>query len=151
MVAVHLIFRSPVLENRFFSTFNLIKRKFTIWESLSHISLLLNMFLQWNLHNSRVNILFLFLPKTQGGCIKLQLGGCDIVGHQESRRSHLAVDVPVQGGRGEGVEGGAVGRQGVSWIVGWQGAWDDWTLLWQIYKISMKSSRSSKRLNFLFP
>lgn len=62
----------------------------------------------------------------------MQLGGCDIVGHQESRRSHLAIDVPVQGGRGEGVEGGAVGRQGVSWIVGWQGTGDDWTLLWQI-------------------
>ena len=57
------------------------------------------------------------LPQTQRGAVQLDEGGGDGVLHQVFLRSHLAVDVPVEAGRGEGVEGGAVGHQGLARLV----------------------------------
>ena len=47
-------------------------------------------------------------------------------------RSDLAVDVPVEAGGGEGVGGGAVGHQGLAWLVDGLRPSDDWSLIRQI-------------------
>ena len=59
-------------------------------------------------------------------------GGGDGVLHQVLVRRHLAVDVPVEAGRGEGVEGGAVGHQGLARLVDGLRPSDDWAVIRQI-------------------
>ena len=59
-------------------------------------------------------------------------GGGERILNQVLLRSNLTVDVPVEAGGGEGVEGGAVGQEGVAIVVHGEGPRDDRTLVRQI-------------------
>ena len=72
------------------------------------------------------------LPQSEGGAVQLDERRGDGVLHQVLLRGHLAVDVPVEAGRGEGVEGGAVGHQGLARLVDGLRPSDDWAVVRQI-------------------
>ena len=72
------------------------------------------------------------LPQSQCGAVQLDERRGDGVLHQVFLGSHLAVDVPVEAGRGEGVEGGAVGHQGLARLVHGLRPGDDGAVIRQI-------------------
>ena len=72
------------------------------------------------------------LPQSQRGAVELDERRGDGVLHQVFLGSHLAVDVPVEAGRGEGVEGGAVGHQGLARLVHRQRPSDNGAIVRQV-------------------
>ena len=57
------------------------------------------------------------LPQSQCGAVQLNPRGGQGILNEVLLGGHLPIDVPVEAGGGEGVEGGAVGDQGLAWLV----------------------------------
>ena len=72
------------------------------------------------------------LPQSQCGAVQLNPRGGQGILNEVLLGGHLPIDVPVEAGGGEGVEGGAVGQEGVARVVHGEGPRDDRTLVRQI-------------------
>ena len=74
------------------------------------------------------------LPQSQCGAVQLNPRGGQGILNEVLLGGHLPIDVPVEAGGGEGVEGGAVGHQGVARVVDGECPSDDGPLVRQIWR-----------------
>ena len=73
------------------------------------------------------------IPEAKCGSVKLESRASYWILHQESFGRHLSIDVPVEAGRGERVEGGAVGGERLPGVIEGKGASYSRSLIWQVW------------------